>query len=134
MKQETYRSPWFDLEGCLACTVKYSDGSKGTVLQHREVMEQVLGRKLKPQELVHHKNSNKRDNSPTNLKITSRPAHAAEHAKTRVPELLEVTCLECGKTSLKLARQVRHNQIGQQKPGPFCGRSCAGRFNGRKRI
>lgn len=43
MKKEIYRSNWFDLEGYNACTVKYSDGSKKTVLQHRELMEEHLG-------------------------------------------------------------------------------------------
>lgn len=39
------------------------------VLQHRLVMEGVLGRKLHPEETVHHINGAKHDNRPSNLEL-----------------------------------------------------------------
>jgi hypothetical protein len=39
------------------------------VLEHRQVMEEVLGRKLYPFENVHHKNGIKTDNNPGNLEV-----------------------------------------------------------------
>ena len=39
------------------------------VLEHRQVMEQMLGRKLKPTETVHHKNGVRTDNTPDNLEL-----------------------------------------------------------------
>ena len=54
---------------------------RGTVLLHRLVMEQLLGRELLPEEHVHHKDHNKQNNAPENLELcpTARD-HMQEHA------------------------------------------------------
>ena len=57
-------------------------GPDGNIVYiHREVMEQKLGRELKPGELVHHKDENKRNNDPDNLELTNRSFHAKKHWK-----------------------------------------------------
>lgn len=49
---------------------------------HRTVAERKLGRKLKPEEVVHHIDGNKRNNSPDNLKVFQNQAeHARWHAQ-----------------------------------------------------
>lgn len=50
--------------------------------QHRLVMEQMLGRKLRPEEVVHHKDRNRSNNSPDNLQLLpNQAAHIKLHLK-----------------------------------------------------
>lgn len=53
------------------------DGSQ--LLEHRVLMEKHLGRKLSPDEVVHHINGNRTDNRIENLTVMSRAEHMIHH-------------------------------------------------------
>lgn len=128
---ESYRSPWFNLNGYLACTVKYDDGSKRTVLQHREVMENQLGRSLLPHEFVHHKDEDKRNNAPSNLEVMDQSQHGKHHA--RYVGAVELTCKEC-KSTFQGSGNAERRRVKLERSGPYCGKSCSGKATRKTQI
>jgi len=61
------------------------------VVEHRAVMEEILGRPLRKGENVHHRNGVRNDNRPENLELWATPQPPGQ----RVSDLV---CPHCGKT------------------------------------
>lgn len=72
----------------------------GWMMEHRLIMEGVLGRRLTPSEVVHHVDHNSLNNDPANLMLCeSRGAHLAEHHASEaglVSASRRPTCTTCG--------------------------------------
>jgi hypothetical protein len=49
------------------------------LLVHRLIMEQILGRPLSSDEIIHHIDGNKLNNHPSNLQIMTRSEHINHH-------------------------------------------------------
>ena len=61
--------------------VFYNKGAE--IKEHRTIMEEEIGRKLAPKEIIHHKNGIRNDNRIENLELTNRSNHASLHHQLR---------------------------------------------------
>lgn len=83
--KSVYKKGWLHRGYRWICT---DDGRE--VAEHRYVMEKHLGRSLREDEVVHHKNGIKDDNRLENLEIKSNPEHVSLHRAHRL------VCIACG--------------------------------------
>lgn len=102
------------------------EGNKRTTVSYpKYLMELHLGRKLNDNETVDHVNRDYTDDRIENYQILIRKNHSSLDV-TRVKKI-KVICVWCGAEVEKNGKDLRHNEK-QGKAGPFCNRSCAGKY------
>ena len=108
--------------------VIFPDGRRKTVSYPKFLMEVKLGRFLKKDETVDHIDRDPRNNNYSNLRVLKRKEHARIDAKYLKPQ--KFICPMCGK-EFELSGTKLHDAIDNRrkgKAGPFCSKSCAGRY------
>lgn len=96
--------------------------------EHRYLMEQHLGRKLKPHplEVIHHLNGNKLDNRLENLILTNQSDHLHIHEYKGFRTAVSKSCSQCHKIlSFSLFSRSKSSKDGYR---PNC-KSCQNKYN-----
>ncbi len=102
------------------------NGKRRTVSYPKWIMECHLGRKLhRDRETVDHWDSNYDNNDINNLRLVPRKEHSADD--TRRVKFVKLKCAWCDKEFERSPRVVR-DKAKKKKAGPFCSRSCAGKY------
>lgn len=97
------------------------------VLLHRVIMENYIGRILTDNEIVHHKDHNKKNNDIDNLELMNKNTHSQLHSKKRGRKIVKLKCPWCKKEFIKYLSTTHLN-----KPSKYnctcCSPTCRGKL------
>ena len=108
----------------------YDKDKKQVVPYARYLMEQYLGRKLREDEEVHHKDHDKTNDAIENLEVINSTEHRKHHNPLKYKDTIE-QCYVCGKSFTFTAKQYSNKyKERNRKPDTvdkyFCSRRCSG--------
>lgn len=121
----------------------YIKETQQVVSYPRVIMENYLGRKLLPEEEVHHKDGNPLNNDIDNLEVLTKEEHLKIHAEeNRKYYDKTMICPWCGEEFLWTAdKQIyfqgnskRNRNAFENTGSPFCSKSCAGKYGRNMQI
>lgn len=131
-KHKKIHGPYTRNDGRKIVIVQYVDGTKRTISYPKHLCEQYLGVQLDENaHTIDHWDTNKDNNNLSNLKIYPRDEHSAND--TRRVKLVKFKCAWCKNNFERSPRLVR-DKAKKNKAGPFCSRSCAGKYSRRLQL
>ena len=107
--------------------LRLADGKLTTKSYARFLYEQENGLISSPDITVDHIDEDETNDVISNFQLLTRVDNIKK--STKKPEIFKGVCPMCNEPFEKFMRNVKGNQVKQGKAGPFCSRSCAGRFN-----
>lgn len=110
------------------------DNVRKTVSYPKYLMEKHLDRYLESWETVDHIDGDYENNQLSNLRVLDRSRHISIDVKRLEPQ--EFECPECGSKFVKEGSKL-HDVISNRrkgKAGPFCSKSCAGKYSRRVQL
>lgn len=91
------------------------------------IMQLKLGRELLPGEVVDHIDDDPTNNKEENFQVITNQENMLKYS---IPIYHEwFVCPVCSDNFHVRGSQYRNNQLKKKRAGPFCSRSCAGRYN-----
>jgi hypothetical protein len=96
-KHERTSKPYIDSQGYVRV---YVDGKRQGQFEHRVVMEGILGRPLRREENVHHKNGVRTDNRPSNLELWSSSQPSGQRVTDKLAWAREILAAYSGEEQL----------------------------------
>lgn len=119
--------PYYRNDGRQHVCIVYDDGSRRTVSYPKYLMEQELGRELDPDlETIDHIDGDIDNNDFSNFRIIERSKHASEDAPRLKTEKFICPMCEIEFVPENMSRVATERK--RNKAGPFCSKSCAGRY------
>lgn len=119
--------PYKRQDGRQLVIVVDNNSVRRTISYPKWLLEMQLGRPLDPDlETVQHLDGDHSNNDDDNLKLMPREEHSAQD--TRRVKNLKFNCAWCSSEFERSPRLIR-DKAKKNKAGPFCSRSCAGRYS-----
>ena len=107
--------------------LRYRSGKKRVVSYPKFLVEFLLDRELDPLlETIDHIDGDFDNNDWCNLRIIDLSTHVAQDAQRAAS--VSLVCVFCGAAFTRSGNQTRNNSKSG-KAGPFCSRSCAGKYS-----
>lgn len=98
----------------------------GYVSEHVLVMSRILGRPLRSDEVVHHRNEDRLDNRPENLEVMLRSKHLSHHHKGRHKPISESNLR---RMTSEMAREIWNTSRATHRQRPRQCAHCGEAFN-----